>query len=926
MSADYRIPKMRKAASCNGVSVLRQMVDNGVDVNSTTQRGLTVLGAAVGAGAIESIKYLLSVGADPNAGEVIKAAIKNDDVDSLKLLIDSGATVDVSVVSYLKESGEFDYLESLVDRHISNKSGIFYSSPDRAIVNSFSGESERLPDIARKIFSRVKNADLSSAPSLAEAVSRGASLGLVEVLVERGYAINSRDSLGYTALHHAVGRKDVNVELVKYLLSHGGSIHVKSNDGKTPFNVAVEYECSDDIVKSLVSKNLIDNRSRKSGTALSVAISNKDAALAGLFIRLGSDVNLTNDKGVSPLMIASKLGMDGIVRELVAAGAKINARDCDGETALMKAVRSRSRGCVDFLVNSGADVNICDKKGVSPLSIACLNIDIDSVLTLLESGANPNATDYEDICTPLMYACSSASPRISVHGYVMDSIPEDKIKENEESESRLKDVLSALVRFGADVNAMDKHGDTALSIALYYSHEKASNYMLSLPGVKLDSSLMSGRSLYAAAAGFERVSRSSIVRETERGLSSSKRYNKGLLLNLHNKGAQFCGDTMNPLVLSCYEKDEEMFDRFFMDDALINSRGRGGETPLMAAVWSGWEYGFSRLLPKTKSFSCVDFYGATLSNYTVHGDGFVIDRIFERLVSKGFNINDYDYHGSTVMHLAANASHDCSGDIIRHAVDCGADVSATDLKGETALFGAVSKGDLGACRLLVECGIDINAINHEGNTALLSGMGNMLSLAHKTRPKQGVANTKEMSQISKCVLLLLASGADLDVVGDKDRTPLMLACDIFDLGLMNTILDYGANINKLNSCGDSALIVSSAYCRPDVTSLLLSRGADASIIGSNGENVLHGIVSRWTARNQLSGPASEDVLLGVIAECVDAGADVHVKNNDGLSVMDIVAKLPEELRTRIESCVMRQSLGARGGAHKRLNDCHAIGI
>lgn len=68
----------------------------------------------------------------------------------------------------------------------------------------------------------------------------------------------------------------------------------------------------------------------------------------------GANVNATDDKGVTALMLASRNGRHEIVKDLVERGAEINFKDKDGVTALMLASRGGHREVKKLLQRAGA--------------------------------------------------------------------------------------------------------------------------------------------------------------------------------------------------------------------------------------------------------------------------------------------------------------------------------------------------------------------------------------------------------------------------------------------------------------------------------------------------------------------------------------------------------------------------------------------
>lgn len=81
------------------------------------------------------------------------------------------------------------------------------------------------------------------------------NLDVVKLLIEKGGDINLQDSYrGNTPLHDAAGAHEVNLKLVKYLLSLGADVEIKNKHGKTPF------EATEDIrVKKILSSESVSD-------------------------------------------------------------------------------------------------------------------------------------------------------------------------------------------------------------------------------------------------------------------------------------------------------------------------------------------------------------------------------------------------------------------------------------------------------------------------------------------------------------------------------------------------------------------------------------------------------------------------------------------------------------------------------------------
>jgi len=116
------------------------------------------------------------------------------------------------------------------------------------------------------------------------------------------------------------------------------------------------------------------------------------------FLANGTDVNVKNDDGLTPLMKAAGWGEKEIAELLIAEGADVNAMS-DGLTTLHFAVELGEKGTAELLIEKGADVNAqCD--GISPLHSSVWRGDKEITELLIAKGANVNSLN-EDKGTPL---------------------------------------------------------------------------------------------------------------------------------------------------------------------------------------------------------------------------------------------------------------------------------------------------------------------------------------------------------------------------------------------------------------------------------------------------------------------------------------------------------------------------------------------
>ena len=79
-----------------------------------------------------------------------------------------------------------------------------------------------------------------------------------------------------------------------------------------------------------------------------------------------------------------------------------------------------------------------------------------------------------------------------------------------------------------------------------------------------------------------------------------------------------------------------------------------------------------------------------------------------------------------------------------------------------------------------------------------------------------------------CVRDMLARGADPNFCTEDNRSALELACVDGDTAIVETLLDYGANVNPANNHLNTPLHIAAEFGHDDVIKLLVARGANIS--------------------------------------------------------------------------------------------------
>ena len=153
---------------------------------------------------------------------------------------------------------------------------------------------------------------------------------------------------------------------------------------------------------------------------------------------------------VRDLLQAARSGQLAQVRRAVTTeGLEAGASDQRGNTPLMLASYNGHTAVVEFLVDQGAQIGARNGQGRTALMFAATGPFPETVARLLERGADPNATDKAEGWSPLMFAAAEGN----------------------------REVVEQLLEHGADPTRADRDGETALTFAENGNHSAVVNLL-----------------------------------------------------------------------------------------------------------------------------------------------------------------------------------------------------------------------------------------------------------------------------------------------------------------------------------------------------------------------------------------------------------------------------------------------------------------
>jgi ankyrin repeat protein len=424
-------------------------------------------------------------------------------------------------------------------------------------------------------------------------------------------------------------------------------------------------------VRALLKQHADVNAAQGDGaTALHWAAYRDDSETADLLIRAGANVNAANDLGVTPLFLACANGNAVIVANLLKAGADPNASSSTGVSPLMVAARTGRADAVKALLAHGANVNAKEaSRGQTALMWAVAQRHADVVGVLIEHGAD---------VTVRTRVSRVFVNRGGPNGTIADAPYVGEVEKGGSTPllfaARQGDLESArlLLAAGAGVNEKSPDGYSVMLLASHSGHGALASFLLE-----------KGADPNAADAGFTTLHTAVLTGDLDlvkallgHGANPNARLTKATPIRRLGEDlalpAPLVGAT--PFFLAAKFADVPMMRLLVAAGADPLLPAKDGTTPLMAAAGVGWS-------------------GATNRRG--------IDVTANKSAAS-------DPHEDEIQTL----------ETVKVAVDLGADVNATNQAGETAVFGAVSKGLEPVVRFLAERNARLDVKNKRGQTLL----------------------------------------------------------------------------------------------------------------------------------------------------------------------------------------------------------------
>uniref|UniRef100_A0A146LN40 Putative ankyrin repeat protein FPV162 n=1 Tax=Lygus hesperus TaxID=30085 RepID=A0A146LN40_LYGHE len=580
----------------------------------------------------------------------------------------------------------------------------------------------------------------------------------------------------------------------------------------------------------------------------------------------------------------------------------------NGRLGLTKCLADMKDRILDLIRKDESIINVRDCLGLSPLHLICSlhSPGQMEILKLLCTQRTSYANTLDSMSrTPLHHAVSPANMKYH--------------SECNDSGVSLVDIVTLLIKHGADVNAMECHGLTPLHLALDYYRSGSSNRLRELPelirtliesGASLNLKAPCGSSpssltpLHLACRLHGRPSLDvlSLMISPDYVNSTDHRMKSPLheLLSIGDKKAQHSDHSLSSPCNFIVDKARLLLDC----GADVNARDYEGVTPLLM------------VLDNPNNKFCVPLVKLLLEKGAIpnvrlaqnrasplhlvckHFDDDVVEQLVPLFLKAGARINARDYKLLTPFHCALFPRNETSCKIgtflsvntLRTLIKFGADPTLNDVHENSSIHMVCMSPNhhiKDVISFLISEGCKINNVNKQGNTPLLHFLQNnfdkksiqtLIDLGANCQ-SQNLEDISPLHLVSRSLVYhddvdeiieaILKGGANVNVQDCYGNTPIHYAVrdeSTTNMKGIRKLLLAGANLNITNSLGMAPLHIVCSNGGHFLAKTLLDFGADVNLKDGESNTPLH--IAQAANENASS----------ICRVLVENGADLAAKN------------------------------------------------
>ncbi len=661
---------------------------------------------------------------------------------------------------------------------------------------------------------------------------------------------------------------------------------MRFDDGQTPLHLAAIHGHTA-IVRYLIERNALINAKDMSGaTPLHNAVRYGDLDIASLLVQNGADVNAQDSIGKTPLLIITPAeNRDAMYQLLLDNGASTRIKDLYGDTPLhIATITNMSPAILQRFVTYKADINERNKKGVTPLALAVENNWAEHISFYANLDADIHAEDMEGN-TPLSLALQAGLETTKLLVSKKNIGTRDSFGNTPLHVAISHAVDPEVIRFlldcGADVNARNRNGDTPLYIAVNTNNRTAGEMLLSR-----------GADVFTNNTENYSPLKLAMIKGGE--------VQDWIFTSDVIKARDGIGNT--PLHYAAEWKLDSAVQALIEKSADINAQNSTGESPLFSAVKADSPSTIYLLIAKGADQNIRDYLGNTALHACIRWNA---KDAAMMLIRNGADPNAQNVSGKTPLHEAAKTS---KVPLITLLLNNNADINAADITGRTVLMDAIQSENIELVELLIQNKANVFIQEMYGRNAyheaVETGNSALISIIKKAGGQATFRDSYGRSPLSLALnhggeIIQTVLGDDLNLSDSDGNTPVHIAIqNHVSPETLTMLISMGYPVDRRNSEGKTPLILAVQLNQVVLANTLIQNKADPFVTDNSGtcaltlvldggnQEILNAMVQSSGNRKDVSGDTilhyaariADDV---TIKRLINMGMDRTVRNISG---------------------------------------------
>jgi ankyrin repeat protein/L-ascorbate metabolism protein UlaG (beta-lactamase superfamily) len=320
---------------------------------------------------------------------------------------------------------------------------------------------------------------LSGNEALLKALEKGETEAVIQIFKDNPQMMTADLGTGMTSLHYAVYYG--NETVVDYVLKNGVDLNIKDKRNLSPVWFSVSGGRPAMLKKLIALGADLKVQNPAGDNLLFRAVNGGNIEVISILLGNGFTVDMKTSWGGTPAIYAARMGNIEVIKFLASHGADLKAAN-GGFTLLHDAIFSGRTEAVEYLLDQGLNVNGLGGEGPTPLILAVDVGNIPAALALVRRGADINAVDKNGISV-FRYAVMKGATELVAQAIAKKSdisAADPRTGKTVLHEAALRGysaMVGDLLKAGADKNAKDKGGRTALSYALKYGNQASADVL-----------------------------------------------------------------------------------------------------------------------------------------------------------------------------------------------------------------------------------------------------------------------------------------------------------------------------------------------------------------------------------------------------------------------------------------------------------------